>query len=162
MTHKICQTCKKSLVLKAFSHLYNTPDGYQHTCKECMVRQMKEKREAQEHDHEALRESNPALYKVLLQRWLYGLALKRSRKNKLSFTIKPEDIEIPETCPVFGWKLARSGGSFKKNSYSLDRLDSEKGYVPGNVRVISWYANNLKGNMTVDEVKNLLKYMEQQ
>lgn len=41
-------------------------------------------------------------------------------------------------------------------SPSLDRLDSSKGYVKGNVRVISKRANQLKNNATVEEMRMVL------
>lgn len=42
-------------------------------------------------------------------------------------------------------------------SPSLDRIDSSKGYVKGNVRVISARANMLKNNATVEELTLVLK-----
>lgn len=35
-----------------------------------------------------------------------------------------------------------------------------EGYTKDNTRVISWKANQYKGNMTVEEVESLLKYMK--
>ena len=39
------------------------------------------------------------------------------------------------------------------DSKSLDRIDPTKGYVPGNIRVISSRANILLNNMTAEEAK---------
>jgi len=42
----------------------------------------------------------------------------------------------------------------------MDRIDSTKGYIKGNVKVISTRANTLKGDATIPELKVILKYME--
>lgn len=44
----------------------------------------------------------------------------------------------------------------------LDRLIPSKGYVKGNVRWISSRANRLKSDVSIDELKKILKYMEEQ
>ncbi len=47
------------------------------------------------------------------------------------------------------------------NNYStLDRVVPSLGYVKGNVRVISFRANRLKNNATIDEIRAILAYME--
>jgi hypothetical protein len=69
-----------------------------------------------------------------------------------------EDIpDIPTHCPVFTWIALeyRVGEGRRDNSPSLDRIDNTKGYVKGNVRVISWRANNLKGNAIDQELTAL-------
>ena len=46
------------------------------------------------------------------------------------------------------------------NSPTLDRIVPELGYVPGNVAVISWKANRLKGNNTDPELfEKVAKYI---
>lgn len=42
---------------------------------------------------------------------------------------------------------------------SLDRWDSSKGYVPGNVFVISYRANTLKNSATYEEILKVAKYV---
>lgn len=69
-----------------------------------------------------------------------------------------KDIVIPTHCPVFGWVLRAGGRHF--NSMSIDRVDSSKGYIPGNVKVISLRANQLKNNATIEELENIVKYMK--
>ena len=46
---------------------------------------------------------------------------------------------------------------------SPDKIDPSKGYVKGNIRVISWRANNLRCNGTLEEFEALVldtKYLE--
>ena len=89
-------------------------------------------------------------------------ANSRAKENGLPFDITIEDIVIPEVCPVLGIPLFINGGKPTNNSPSLDKIIPEKGYVRGNIRVISFRANNLKNNATIEEVRKILEYLEQQ
>ncbi len=87
----------------------------------------------------------------------------RAKQRGLEFSITAEDIPLPDVCPVFGIPLIISSGRdafAKPNSPSVDRWDNSKGYVPGNVVVISTRANLLKKDATVEEMRLLLAYME--
>jgi len=46
------------------------------------------------------------------------------------------------------------------NVPSVDRIDPTKGYIKGNVEVISWRANHLKNNATVEELEAIVNYMK--
>ena len=76
------------------------------------------------------------------------------------FNLSVDDIQIPEICPVLGIPVFVVDGVMGDNSPSLDRLDPSKGYVKGNVNVISWRANNLKKDASTDELKLIIAYME--
>lgn len=70
------------------------------------------------------------------------------------------DVVWNTHCPVFGVPLQSSQTNGKGDSdlsLSLDRIDSSKGYVKGNVRTISNRANKLKNNMTITECELILK-----
>ncbi len=45
---------------------------------------------------------------------------------------------------------------------SIDRIDSSKGYSYDNIRIISQYANGLKNVGSIDQLRMLLKYMDEQ
>ncbi len=77
----------------------------------------------------------------------------------LEFTITESDLQMIDVCPVLGIPLDWSPSARKDNTPSIDRFDSSKGYVPGNVAIISWRANNLKSNGTLDEFKRLVEWM---
>ena len=87
-------------------------------------------------------------------------AKSRARQKKLEFNLTLDDVTIPEFCPVLGIKLERSANVAGDNSPSLDRIDNSKGYIKGNVAVISWRANTLKSSGTEEEIKKVLRYME--
>lgn len=93
-------------------------------------------------------------------RYLVNQARYRAKKKGEEFTIDWQDLEVPEFCPVFGIKLSFEGGKRTAASFSLDRLDNSKGYTVENTRVVSWRANQYKGDLTIKEVEALLKYMK--
>lgn len=80
--------------------------------------------------------------------------LKSSKANAkiggLEHTITVEDIVIPEVCPYLGIKLSTKIGD--PLVISLDRIDSSKGYIPGNIQVISKLANQMKSNATKEQL----------
>jgi hypothetical protein len=88
------------------------------------------------------------------ERTLLNYARARARKKGLAFNLTLEDVVIPTHCPVFGVPLTRQRGD-KSWSPSLDRVDNTKGYVRGNVQVISCRANDLKRTATLDEMAAL-------
>jgi hypothetical protein len=51
-------------------------------------------------------------------------------------------------------------GSIKDNSASVDRFDTAKGYIKGNVWIISYKANRMKSNATIDDIKKVSDYMK--
>lgn len=72
-------------------------------------------------------------------------ARQRAAEVGLEFDITLTDIIIPKYCPILGLPLPAS-------KPSLDRIDNTRGYVLGNVHVISWRANNLKRTATLAEL----------
>ena len=86
-------------------------------------------------------------------------AKTRARIQGLEFDIGIDDIEIPKVCPILGIELVRHKGSSggKPASPSLDRVDNSKGYVKGNVIVLSHLANMMKSSATVEY---LVKFAE--
>jgi len=90
---------------------------------------------------------------------MLALARQRAKRSGLEFTLKREDVSIPERCPVLDIPLFRGKRAAKDNSPSLDRIDSRRGYTPDNIAVISWRANRLKGDATIQELVLVLKYV---
>jgi hypothetical protein len=84
----------------------------------------------------------------------------RARIEDKEFNLTKEELVIPEICPVFNIPLFFTPGKRTYNSFSIDRRDNSKGYTKENVRVISWKANMYKGDLTIEEVENLLRYMK--
>jgi hypothetical protein len=113
-----------------------------------------------EHPQEvaAARAKNRA--KTPLSVHLYRNAKYRAAKNGLVFSIQVSDIKISSTCPVLGIPLTRNKSKgWCDSSPTLDRKDSSLGYVPGNIRVVSWRANKLKSDGTLREFERIVEYL---
>jgi hypothetical protein len=88
---------------------------------------------------------------------LLGSAKCRAKKFGLPFSITLADVVVPQYCPVLGTPLNFSGG--QETIPSLDKMIPVKGYVPGNVYVISLRANRLKNDATLREIIAVANYM---
>jgi hypothetical protein len=83
--------------------------------------------------------------------WLYQIKNRAKQKN-LDFNLTIDDIELPEKCPILGIPLRFNTVAADENSFSLDRIDNTKGYVKGNIQVVSLKANKFKSNASLDEI----------
>jgi hypothetical protein len=79
---------------------------------------------------------------ILLKR-----AETNARERKLEFNLTLEDIIIPDKCPFFNVPF-----DDKRYSLSIDRIDSNKGYIKGNVQIISYIANKMKNDASIKEL----------
>ena len=98
----------------------------------------------------------------LLQRQFNTLKNK-ARRNNIPFTITLDQIERPEYCPVFGVRLNYGWSGEDRLTFdkaSFDKVIPALGYIPGNVFIISWRANSLKSNMSLNELRKIMKYIE--
>jgi hypothetical protein len=89
-------------------------------------------------------------------------AKSNAKDRRYEFNLEISDIIIPEVCPYLGIKILTDVNSrTTPNYYSIDRINSSKGYVKGNVQVISLLANTMKNNATTQELitfaQNILK-----
>ena len=84
---------------------------------------------------------------------LYFLSLKaRAIKKGLEFNLEEADVLSVDVCPVFGVNLVRSLLKPAWNSSSVDRIDNTKGYVKGNIQIMSYLANSMKRNATNEQL----------
>lgn len=84
----------------------------------------------------------------------------RAKIKNMEFNLTPEDITVPKNCPILGIPLLYvkgKGGNW--NSPSLDRIDNAKGYIKGNVQIISKRANIIKNDATIEEIEKVYFYL---
>lgn len=134
-------------------------------CKECARNYMYARRQAG-------LEEGLSKYDVYNYKWrtenpeayLIHLARSRAKKKGWEFNLDIDDIKIPETCPVLDIPLfikqGQQGQGKNPNNPSLDRIDSNLGYIKGNIQIISWRANDLKKNGTLQEFTKLVEYLQ--
>jgi len=83
------------------------------------------------------------------ERRLFNLVKNRAKNKNLDFNLEITDIVIPEVCPYLNIPFVY--GDFNA-SMSVDRIDPTKGYIKGNIEVISVKANRMKNTATKDEL----------
>jgi hypothetical protein len=89
---------------------------------------------------------------------IYNRLKQSARKRDIDFQLTVSDIihlSLPLTCPIFGIPLVYNRGKAMDNSFSVDRIDPNRGYIADNIWVISWKANRMKSNATLEELKLL-------
>jgi hypothetical protein len=87
------------------------------------------------------RDSNPEAV-------LWRNAKTRAKVRNLDFDIDYDDIQIPEFCPYLKVPLVRG----TLYAPSIDRIDNSKGYIKGNIEVISRQANAMKNSASTAEL----------
>ena len=162
MPTKFCNKCDTSKELYEFNKDATKKDGLHSVCKSCNNKKSKEFRT----NHPILakqsklncRAKDPVKY-ILIN------IKSRCKLNNTEFNITKDDLVYIDTCPVLGIKLdylttAESRGLPKDNAASIDRIDNSKGYIPGNVRIVSWRANKIKNDIKISEMQAIIKDYE--
>lgn len=83
-------------------------------------------------------------------------AQRRAKDKGIPFSIATSDIIIPEKCPILGLPLDYRTTEHVPN---LDQIIIGKGYVPGNVAVISARANRIKNDATLEELELIVEWL---
>jgi len=96
--------------------------------------------------------ANPS--KALFQR-----TRKRAAKLGLPFDLTPEDVVVPDVCPVLGIPFNIGDRKFG-SSPSIDRVVPSLGYVRGNIVVCSQRANRIKNDATLSELRAVVAFLE--
>lgn len=90
-------------------------------------------------------------------KFLLFKAKTRAKEKNIEFSITYEDLKIPDLCPLLEipiiWNVRT--GRPTENSPSVDRIDNSKGYVKGNVWIVSMRANFIKNSASPEELEKL-------
>lgn len=88
--------------------------------------------------------------------------IKRHNANRqgIEFTVTFGELEFPAVCPVLGIELDYFAPPRSENTVTFDRIDHTKGYVSGNVAIMSWRANRIKNNGTAQEHELIANFMK--
>jgi hypothetical protein len=136
--NRLCWNCNKKLPEKSFRNETNK------CCIDCSTNIGREKRKL-----------NPI--KTTWER-----AKARAKLSNIEFSISMEDVKAAWTdvCPIYNIPLVTNIGKAQPNSHSIDRIDNTKGYIPGNIAIVSMKFNTEKGALTPDVLRRMLAYME--
>lgn len=184
---KICKKCNIEKPIEDFPKHSGCKDGRYNVCKKCKNQQSheyyvnhEESIRLQRHEFRgenlvSIKEKNRNYYhknkkdiqvrararnikskeKVIL-----GKAKQRAKEKGWDFNLTLDDIVIPEMCPVLGIPIYRDLKKLVDNSPTLDRIDNTKGYVKGNVCVISHRANVIKSFGSLEDHQKVIEYIK--
>lgn len=161
MNKKKCWACNTDKELSEFARHSGKKDGLQSQCRECHYKnRMRYSRDTlnkmqREYRKEHKDEVNQWRRNDKVQnpeKYLFYAAKTRATKAGLEFTLSLDDIKIPEKCPYLGIPLMPGSASVSPNSPSLDRIDPQLGYTPGNTIVCSHRANGIKRDASSEEL----------
>lgn len=168
---KRCSKCNEIKPESEFTKNKNRPDGLTVWCKSCNKKardsyyllnknkiKKRVKKFKEENKEHLLNQSKIYRARYRVKRMLYA-ARYRAKSLGLPFDIDIEDVTIPEYCPVLKIKLNTDCNAQTRNSPSLDRIIPKLGYVKGNVKVMSWQANTMKNDASVEELKNFAEWV---
>jgi hypothetical protein len=165
---KQCRTCKVYLPTSAYTLNKAAKDGLQYVCKSC-DKQYQTKRRIENKDslleygrNYTANKRKDFNYRLQM---LLNASKQRASKYNREHTITLDDIKnkypVDGKCPVFGIDLQFNSTGFRDNSPSIDRIDSLKGYTVDNIQIISWKANSIKRNASLEELTLLVNYLNQ-
>ena len=173
---KVCPRCNRDLPLNSYNK-GNGMYGRRSICRDCEhLIQNTPERIARRRELELARRTNPEYVKkrntkdrervhsneLSYRKSMLRSAKARTLKFNLDFNIDLDDIVLPKVCPLLNIPLSINSSN-KDYSYSLDKIDPKKGYVKGNVWVISFRANKIKNDASLSELElltsNLRKYI---
>lgn len=146
-----CYTCKVDKELDEFSKR-NSKLGRVSNCKLCEARYKK-----------AYYNKNKARWRELFLdkhdspqgrlSYLVRKSKERGKADGVEHSITEADLQWVDTCPYLGIQLTHEFGKGQlQTNASLDRIDSTKGYVPGNVQIVSRKANTMKSSASAQEL----------
>ena len=154
---KTCRVCGETKLLSLFYKNKNTKDGYLHQCNDCRKLKYSNNCYNKEYNRKYQR-----LYveKNRLKR-IYTTAKNRCKDKLREFSIPLEYMfELWENqngqCAYTKLPLLATANQF--NTVSLDRVDSSKGYVVGNVQLVCAAINKMKQEYT-EELFLLLSHL---
>lgn len=161
------KTCKDCKICKDESEFYNRndrKDRKRSICVLCYNARTQNRYKKRAEDPEFLKSNALRALQYRHNHYelmMYDRAKNRAKNQNIPFNIKLEDIIIPKHCPMLGIELAGAVGIASDNSPSLDRIDPKKGYVQGNIVVISCRANRIKNDGSIEEMEKILTWLKE-
>lgn len=88
-------------------------------------------------------------------------ARKRAKELGMEFNITREYLDsiYVSHCPILGIELSYVNDRIYPNSASIDRIDNSIGYVVGNIQILSYKANRIKGDASIEELIRFADYI---
>ena len=162
---KLCPVCKRELPITEFGLDKRSNTGRRWLCIECdnyhkNINQGKDKNYFRK-----LRIKTDPLYREEInaqkrksthknhERVLLNNAKRRAEKNGWEFNLDIDDIIIPDKCPILGVPFVMGTDGDYMYTPSIDRIDNSKGYIKGNIQIISMKANTMINSASQEELQ---------
>lgn len=148
METKICRICKEEKPLSSFHTRYSTRNGiskrqgYRTECAECINKARRKERVKNK------------------QKTVYIKAKARAKRLGIPFNLELKDIIVPNKCPILEIELKIGTKGDYMHSPSIDRIIPEKGYIKGNIKIISMLANIMKSSANKELLLKFAKNIE--
>ena len=169
MDTKFCSKCKQVLPVEKFSKDKGQKSGLRCACKGCSSKEFKAFKASPGYRKRLNRAKE--LFSVLketdpVKAWadtVFYNATKRAKESGIEFSITKKWLidNAIEFCPLLDLKLVYNASKPIAASASIDRKDSAGGYTMENCKIISFKANRIKNNATVEEITMLAKRLQQ-
>jgi len=184
---KTCTRCGETLTVSHFHRKKLASDGYRSACKKCRQKETREQYEKwreqilernrdysktprgrivglkakdkyREGNREKIAFNERTKRRTDVVPWMLHNARLKARRKGYKSDLTLDDLILPEVCPVLGIPLMIGTGKVCQNSPSLDRIDNTKGYMRGNVIIVSMRANAIKNDATVEELGRVYRF----
>lgn len=130
--------------------------GWRYNCGPAVKRNQKEEEYRKKWGNKLQTASD--LYSV--QRAKFRAKKYNAERVGIEFSISFGNLDWPTHCPILGMEIDYFAEIRQENSVSFDRLDSNKGYIEGNVHIISWRANRIKNDGTAEEHRKIAEFLD--
>jgi len=151
----ICNGCGKEFIFNGPISKFNRSVNHYCSSKECLLSIITK------HGFNS-RDKDKNKFNDAVRFMLLNKSKSRVKINNIEWNLKLEDIpEIPKKCPLLNIELKLDNKKTSYNSPSLDRIDNSKGYIKGNIQIISHRANTLKRDSTFEEIEMIYNYIKQ-
>jgi hypothetical protein len=181
MNNLKCSKCKEIKSLDNFSKSSKYKRGYDYRCKPCnrtraieyhtknkedILFKWKTKRlNLTKEEKEQIALKSQINYRDNYIRLLVQRARERARNNNYICDLDEDDIILPEKCPLLNVPFVLGDPKNKWYTYSLDKIDPQKGYTKDNIQIITYLANTMKNKASKEELitfaKNILKLFKE-
>ena len=147
---KKCAGCKQQKLRSEFHRRTAASDGLVAACKKCV------RERADTYIYGSARWRRDTLSRTK----------SRAARKQIPFdelAVRELLVDPPEVCAALNFTLRAGGGGSReqgKDAATIDRRVPRKGYVRGNMDIISRRANNIKSDATAAEIRAVADWLE--